>query len=96
MTQAELFQAATVVTLTTGKHALKELLSAGLIQRIGGGGTGIPFGTFEVSPAGTSVRRCVLRSVSRGISMLMERGIISVKRLCAFARMKLDLLREPQ
>jgi hypothetical protein len=38
MTQAQLFEAATVVTRTTGQRALNELLSAGTIQRIGKGG----------------------------------------------------------
>lgn len=38
MTQAQLFEAATVVTRTTGQRALNELVSAGTIQRIGKGG----------------------------------------------------------
>jgi hypothetical protein len=36
-TQDELFKAAKIVTLTTGRKALKELLDAGQIQRIGKG-----------------------------------------------------------
>jgi hypothetical protein len=35
--QNELFKAAKIVSLTTGQRALKELLNAGLIQRIGKG-----------------------------------------------------------
>jgi hypothetical protein len=38
-----LFQVAVIPSRTTGQHALRDLLAAGAIQRIGGGGTGSPF-----------------------------------------------------
>jgi hypothetical protein len=47
MTQAQLFEAATVVTRTTGQKALNELISAGTIQRIGKGGPRDLYRYFE-------------------------------------------------
>jgi Fic family protein len=47
MTQAQLFEAATVVTRTTGQRALNELLSEGKIQRIGKGGPRDLFRYFQ-------------------------------------------------
>jgi hypothetical protein len=46
-----LFQAATVPSVQTGRKALRELLSAGSIERIGGGFSGNPFRYFKRSRA---------------------------------------------
>jgi predicted transcriptional regulator len=47
MTQDQLFQKACVSSKTTGKKALNELLSAGLIQRVGKGSKGNLFWYFR-------------------------------------------------
>ena len=46
-----LFQAAVIPSRTTGQHALRDLLAAGLVQRITRGGTGCPFLYFKRSIA---------------------------------------------
>jgi predicted transcriptional regulator len=50
MTQAELFEAAMIPSLTTGKKAINELLSAGQIERIGKGGQGHEYRYFVRKP----------------------------------------------
>jgi len=47
MTQRELFEKAGIITNTTGQRALKELLSACEIQRIGNGVVGDPYRYFR-------------------------------------------------
>jgi hypothetical protein len=49
MTQTELFDVASIPTSRTGQRALEKLLSAGLIQRIGGGCRGNRFRYFAVT-----------------------------------------------
>jgi hypothetical protein len=49
MTAAELFDKASIPTLTTGKNALKELFSIGRIERTGKGSYGDPFRYFVAS-----------------------------------------------
>ncbi len=51
MTQAELFDKANIPTLSTGKAALKELLSVGRIERTGKGGSSDPFRYSLAGPA---------------------------------------------
>ena len=46
LTQAELFEKAGVITKTTGQRALKQLLAADQIQRIGAGGMREPYRYF--------------------------------------------------
>jgi hypothetical protein len=50
MTQDALFAVAMVPSRKTGRYALKELIEAGLIQRIGAGGKGNPFRYFHGEP----------------------------------------------
>jgi hypothetical protein len=50
MHAAALFEAAVVSSLSTGKSALKELLSSGKIERIGEGTCGSPFRYYKILP----------------------------------------------
>jgi hypothetical protein len=57
MTQAELFRVAVIPTETTGETALNELLSVGMIRRIGQGVKGRPFRYFRAGTAEHAKRR---------------------------------------
>jgi hypothetical protein len=59
MTPAELFQAAQIPAQSTGTKALKQLLAAGQVRRIGNGVTTNPFRYFaeRTSPKGVPVAR---------------------------------------
>jgi predicted transcriptional regulator len=57
MTQDELFGQTGIVTKTTEQRALKELLKAGLIQRIGKGCKGSPLRYFLENVPGAGIAR---------------------------------------
>ena len=56
MSADDLFTACTIPSRTTGQHALRELLSAGKIQRIGKGARGSSFRYFTTGPQPGTVK----------------------------------------
>jgi hypothetical protein len=65
MHAAALFEAAVVSSLGTGRNALRELLTAGMIARIGEGTCGSPFRYHQVPTTSPASQRCHTDGLSR-------------------------------